>query len=676
MAEVTKEKAGKPQKMADSLTASIDPATQEMIARAQKLGVETVFDRAVTMKPCNIGMQGTCCKNCAMGPCRLPLPKAGIEGEDTRKGLCGATANTIAARNFARMVAAGASAHSDHGRSVAEVFLSVARKETEDYKIKDPGKLIAMAPHLGVATTVEKDGEVLDRDLDEIALEVAEKALAEWGKSEGELMYAKRAPQPLYERWKKLGVVPRNIDREVVEIMHRTHMGVDQDYKNLVKQCTRAALADGWGGSMLATDLQDVMFGAPSPLQSEANLGIMKQDHVNIIIHGHEPILSEMIVAAAQSKEMVEYAQSKGAKGIQLGGICCTGNEILQRHGVPPAGTFLQQELAIITGACDAMVVDVQCVFQNLANVAKCFHTKLITTHPIARMEQDNVLHIEFDEHHAMEDATRIVKMAIDNFKNRGAEVMIPRYKAVQIAGFGVESIEYHLGGTFRGSYYTLNDNIINGRIRGVAGVVGCNNARTKHNEAHIAIVKELIKNDVLVLTTGCNGIACAMEGLLTPETAQVFCGPGLAEVCETVGIPPVLHLGSCVDNSRILLAATEVVKAGGLGNDIQDLPAAGSAPEWMSEKAIAIGQYFVSSGVYTVFGYHMPLDGAPVLKDYLYEELEKVYGGMWDCEPDPIKHAHKMIAHIDKKRKALGIDKARERVLMDMADRREMEAK
>ncbi|MEJ2656834.1 MAG: anaerobic carbon-monoxide dehydrogenase catalytic subunit [Desulfobacterales bacterium] len=674
MAEVKKEKVAKAPKVADPIGASIDPATQEMIARAQRLEVETVFDRAVTMKPCNIGMQGTCCKNCAMGPCRLPMPKSGIEGEDTRKGLCGATANTIAARNFARMVAAGASAHSDHGRAVAEVFLSVARKETEDYKIKSPERLIQIAPHFGVATTVEKDGEVLDRDFDEIALEVAEKALAEWGKPEGEIMYAKRAPQPLYERWKKLGVVPRNIDREIVEIMHRTHMGVDQDYKNIAKQCTRASLADGWAGSMIATDLQDVMFGAPSPLQSEANLGVMKEDHVNIIIHGHEPILSEMIVAAAQSREMVEYAHSKGAKGIQLGGICCTGNEILQRHGVPPAGTFLQQELAIITGACDAMVVDVQCVFQNLANVAKCFHTKLITTHPIARMEQDNVEHIEFDEHHAMEDAKRIVKMAVDNFGNRGADIMIPRYKAAQIAGFGVESIEYHLGGTFRGSYYTLNDNIINGRIRGVAGVVGCNNARTRHNDAHITIVKELIKNDVLVLTTGCNGIACAMEGLLTPETAQVFCGPGLAEVCETVGIPPVLHLGSCVDNSRILLAATEVVKAGGLGNDICDLPVAGSAPEWMSEKAIAIGQYVVSSGIYTVFGYHMPLDGAPEFRNYLYKEFEKIYGGMWDCEPDPIKHAHKMIAHIDKKRKALGIDKARERILMDMADRQALE--
>jgi anaerobic carbon-monoxide dehydrogenase catalytic subunit len=677
MAEDVKAKiaAKKAPKLADPIGASIDPATQEMLKRAQELGIDTVFDRAQQMKPCNIGLQGICCKNCAMGPCRLPLPKGGIEGEDTRKGLCGATANTIAARNFARMVAGGAAAHSDHGRSVAEVFMAAARKESDAYKIKDVPKLLSVANALGVDTTVEEDGEVKDRDIDEIALEVGTKALNEWGKAEGELLYLKRAPEPLYEKWTKAGVKPRNIDREVVEIMHRTHMGVDQDYKNIVKQCTRASLADGWGGSMLATDLQDILFGTPYPLQAESNLGVMKQDHVNIIVHGHEPVLSEMIVAMCQKPEIVEYAKSKGAKGIQLGGICCTANEIFQRHGVPQAGTYLQQELAIITGACDAMVVDIQCVFQNLANVAKCFHTKLITTHPIAKMEQDNVVHIEFDEHHALEDAERIVKMAIDNFQNRGAEVMIPQHKASAIGGFSVESIEYHLGGSFRGTYYTLNDNIINGRIRGIAGVVGCNNARTRHNEAHIKVVKELIKNDVIVLTTGCNGIACAMEGLLTPESAGVYCGPGLKEVCETVGIPPVLHLGSCVDNSRILLAATEVVKAGGLGKDISDLPAAGSAPEWMSEKAISIGHYFVSSGVYTIFGLHLPTSGAPVFHDYLSKELEKFYGGKWDLEADPIKHAHMMIAHIDKKRKELGIDKARERQLMSMEDRQKLEA-
>ena len=660
----------KAKKLADPVASSVDVATQEMIARSHELGVETIFDRALTMKQCAIGVQGTCCKNCSMGPCRLPLPKAGIEGEDTRKGLCGATANTIAARNFIRMIAGGAAAHSDHGRCVAEVFLSAARKETEAYKIKDIDKLLAVAGHLGVATTVEVDGEEVDRDLDEVAVEVGEVALNEWGKAEGELLYLKRAPEARYEIWKKQGVLPRNIDREIVEIMHRTHMGVDQDYKNLMKQGTRAAIADGWGGSMLATDLQDILFGTPYPLQSEANLGVMKEDHVNIIIHGHEPVLSEMIVAVAQKQEMIDYAKSKGANGIQLSGICCTANEMLQRHGVPLCGTFLQQELAIITGACDAMVVDIQCIMQNLANVAKCFHTKLITTHPIAKMEQDNVIHIEFDEHHAIEDAERIVKMACDNFQNRGAEVMIPKHKAPIIAGFGVESTEYHLGGSFRGTYYTLNDNIINGRVRGVAGVVGCNNARTKHNRDHITICKELIKNDVLVLTTGCTAIACAMEGLLVPEAAAVHCGVGLAEVCETVGIPPILHLGSCVDNSRILLAATEVVKAGGLGNDISEWPVAGSAPEWMSEKAISIGHYFVASGVYTVFGVTLPTSGAPEFHNYICKEFEDIYGGMWDVEPDPIKHAHMLIAHIDKKRKELGIDKARERVMMDFASR------
>jgi len=656
---------------------SIDPATQKMIARSRELEVETIFDRAQTMKACNIGVQGTCCKNCAQGPCRLPLPKSGIEGEDTRKGLCGATPSTIAARNFSRMVAAGAAAHSDHGRGVAETFLAAARKEVEDYKIKDPKKLLEIAPDFDVEITVEgKDGEVLDRDIDEIALEVAEKALAQWGQQEGEICTVKRAPKPRYELWKKLGVVPRGVDREIVEIMHRTHMGVDQDYENLEHQFTRAAIGDGWGGSMMATDLQDVLFGCPYPVRSSANLGVLKEDHVNIVIHGHEPLLSEMIVEAAELPEMVEFAKQKGAAGIQLSGICCTANEILMRHGVPLAGNYLQQELAIVTGAVDAMVVDLQCIMENIASVAQCFHTKIITTNPKAKIASGETIHIEFDEHTAFEDAKRIVKLAIENFPKREKEVIIPDNASELIAGFSYEAINYHLGGSFRGSYTPLNDNIINGRIRGIGGVVGCNNARTRHDDEHITIIKELIKHDVIVLTTGCSAIAAGKVGLLTPESAKVYCGPGLAEVCETVGIPPVLHMGSCVDNSRILMAATEVVKAGGLGNDISDLPAAGSAPEWMSEKAISIGQYFVASGVYTVFGgVPLPVTGSPVFQDYLFNELEDIYGGMWDFEADPVEHARKMIAHIDKKRKALGIDKARDRVLFDMAARRDMEA-
>jgi carbon-monoxide dehydrogenase catalytic subunit len=666
----------KPKKVVKPQEMSVDPATIKMIERSREMNIETIFDRAQTMKPCNIGIQGTCCKNCAQGPCRLPLPKSGIEGKDTRKGLCGATPETIAARNFARMVAAGAASHSDHGRGVAETFLAAARKETEDYRIQDTKKLLEIAPDFGVDILIEgEDGESLDRDIDEIAVEVGEKALAQWGQQQGEVCTLKRAPGPRYELWKKLGVIPRGIDRETVEIMHRTHMGVDQDYENLIEQCTRAALADGWGGSMIATDLQDVLFGCPYPIKSAANLGVLKEDHVNIIIHGHEPLLSEMVVQASELPEMVALAKEKGAKGIQLSGICCTANEILMRHGVPLAGNYLQQELAIVTGAVEAMVVDVQCIMENVANVAQCFHTKIITTNPRAKIASGETIHIEFDEHTAFEGAKKIVRTAIENFPNREQEVMIPGNTSELIAGFSYEAINYHLGGTFRGSYTPLNDNIINGRIRGVAGVVGCNNARTTHDEAHIIIVKELIKHDVLVLTTGCNAITCGKAGLLTPESAKVFCGPGLAEVCETVGIPPVLHMGSCVDNSRILMAATEMVKAGGLGNDLSDLPVAGSAPEWMSEKAISIGHYFVASGIYTVFGVTLPVSGAPVFEDYLYKKLEDIYGAMWDMEPDPIKHAHKMIAHIDRKRKALGIDKARDRVLMDMTDRQKLEA-
>jgi carbon-monoxide dehydrogenase catalytic subunit len=646
-----------------------------MLEKAARDGVETIFDRAETMKPCNIGIQGICCKMCAQGPCRLPLPKGGIEGKDTRKGLCGATPETIAARNFARMVAAGAAAHSDHGRGVAEVFLAAARGETSDYQLKDTVKLLEIAPDFEVATTVEVNGEVKDRDIKEIAIEVGEKALGEWGKQEGEIYYAKRAPKARYDLWKKLDIIPRGIDREIVEIMHRTHMGVDQDYENIVKQCSRAALADGWAGSMMATDLQDVMFGTPYPIHGQINLGVLKQDHVNIIVHGHEPLLSEMIVVAVNSPEIQEYTRSKGAKGIVLAGMCCTANEILVRHGMPIAGNYLQQELAIITGAVDAMVVDVQCIMENLADVATCYHTKLITTNPRAKIASGQTVHIEFDEHHALEDAKTIVKTAIDNFPNRRAEVLIPKEKEQMVVGFSYEAINYHLGGTFRGSYKPLNENIINGRIRGIAGVVGCNNARTCHDSSHLIIVKELLKNDVIVLTTGCNAMACGKAGLLTPEAAAVYCGPGLAEVCETVGIPPVLHMGSCVDNSRILMAATEVVKAGGLGKDISDLPAAGSAPEWMSEKAISIGQYFVASGVYTIFGVTLPVSGSPIFEDYLRNKLEGIVGGKWDIVVDPYEHARKMIAHIDAKRKALGIDKARERVLMDMADRQKLDA-
>jgi len=639
---------------------AIDGASIALLECAESDCHETCWDRHDQQGvQCGFGTTGLCCRHCAMGPCNIdPF------GYGPSRGVCGADADTIAARHFGRMTAAGASSHSDHGRGVAETFYHAVRGEAPGYGIKDEQKLLALA--------IDLDVEVVDREIKDIAIDVSDKAMAIFGNQFGEIPLIKRAPLKRQQIWRDLDVVPRGVDREVVEMMHRTHMGVDQYYKNIINHATRCALGDGWGGSMIATDLQDVMFGTPEPLHSMVNLGVLEEDEVNVIIHGHEPLLSELIVAASRDPEMIAYAAEKGAKGITLGGICCTANEILMRHGVPLAGDFLQQELALITGAVDGMVVDVQCVMQGLGPLSEKFHTELITTNRKAKIE--GATHIEFDEHDALASAKAILKKACDAFPNRG-KVNIPKDKTDLIAGFSHETISYLLGGTFRASYRPLNDNIINGKIRGIAGVVGCNNTKAPLDDYHVKMVKHLIKHDVIVLQTGCSAMACAKAGLMVPEAGPKYAGAGLAEVCETVGIPPVLHMGSCVDNSRILMAATAVVKEGGLGDDISDLPVAGAAPEWMSEKAISIGQYFVASGVYTVFGVTFPTLGARRLTDYLFNGIADELGGKWDFEPDPVKAADKMIAHIDEKRQALGLDKEKERVLYDMEMRRELDA-
>ncbi len=647
--------------MSDEKVRSIDGATVELLEKAQKEKISTVFARADELKPCPIGVEESCCKICAMGPCRMPRSKKGEE--KVRQGVCGATIDTVVARNFARKIAAGTASHSDHAREVVETFIKAAKGEAQGFTIKDEVKLLEVALDFGI--------EIEGRPAKDIAIELGEKAMLEFGKQSGELVYIKKAPLKRQEIWRKQGVVPRGIDREVVEIMHRTHMGVDQDYEHLVQQATRTALADGWGGSMISTDLQDIMFGTPVPTVGTINLGVLKADQVNIIVHGHEPLLPELLATASRDPEIKAMAEKVGAKGVNLAGMCCSANEILMRHGIPCAGNFLQQELALVTGAVDLMTVDVQCEMQGLQGVAECYHTKLVTTSDRAKIE--GATHIEFHPKNGLDTAKKILKMAIENYPNRRHEIYIPNYSQDIVAGFSHETINYLLGGIFRASYRPLNDNIINGRIRGVAGVVGCNNVRTTHDSAHIAMIKELIKNDVIVLTTGCAAMACGKVGLLTPEAAREYAGAGLLEVCETVGIPPVLHMGACVDNSRILIAATAMVKEGGLGDDISDLPAAGAAPEWMSEKALAIGQYFVASGVYTIFGTTWPTVGSERVTRHLFEELEEVYKGKWAFEMDPIKGAQMMIAHIDKKRKALGIDKARDRVLFDMAMRRAM---
>jgi len=623
---------------------SVDKASLEMIEIGKKNGLETAWDRYEKMLPqCGFGQLGICCRVCTMGPCRIdPF------GEGAQKGVCGATADIIAARNLIRMIASGAAAHSDHGRDIAHTLLMASEDKTQGYSIKGKKRLLELAGEMKI--------KIEGRTEKEIAHDVAEKAFAEFGQQHGELQFTHRAPKKRQELWRKLGVVPRGIDREIVEIMHRTHIGVDNDHENLIKQEIRASLGDGWGGSMVATDLSDVLFGEPTPVRSQANLGVLKEDEVNIVVHGHEPTLSDVIVDAASDPELVKLAKESGAKGINLAGMCCTANEVLMRHGIPVAGNFLQQELAIITGGVDLMIVDVQCIMPALGSLAQCYHTKIISTSPKAKFP--HVQHVEFDEHKAFDIAKKIVRMGVENYKNRKKELVnIPDEKMDLVAGFTAENVFNLLGGKYRATYRPLNDAIISGRLRGAVGIVGCNNPKIKHDSGHVLLAKELIKKDVLVVVTGCSAIADAKAGLLKPEAAYEYAGKGLKEICETVGIPPVLHLGSCVDCSRILTTLCHVINEGGLGEDISDLPVAGAAPEWMSEKAVSIAFYVASSGVYTVLGLPFPVEGARELTKLLTEKFDEKIGANFAFEPDPIKAADLIIKHLDKKREALKLN-------------------
>jgi carbon-monoxide dehydrogenase catalytic subunit len=645
---------------------SANEAAEKVIEWGESKGIETCFERAEKLKPCPIGASGACCKVCHMGPCRL----VGKNAEEEARGVCGATLPTVAARNFLRMIAAGTAAHSDHARGMAFALLAVANGETKDYKITDVRKLYRVAGYLNV--------EFEGRPVNDVARDVAAKLIDDFGRQKGEINYLSRAPKKTQERWKKWDIVPRGVDREVCEAMHRTNVGVDHEPDHLLLHGLKTALADGWAGSMISTDVTDILFGTPAPVKAEASFGIFKEDEVNLVVHGHEPLLAETMVDVVSEPELLAYAQSKGAKGINLGGMCCTANEVLMRHGIPTAGGFTNQELGIMTGLVDLMSVDVQCIMPAITELSKKFHTKIVTTSEKAKIQ--GAEHVEFDEHRAKEIAREIVKMAIDNYPNRKATGSHITDKFPVIAGFSQEYIEYMQGGRWRGSFRPLNDAIMAGRIRGVVGLAGCDNPRVPSTGLHRFLATELIKNDVLIVSTGCGSAACGTSGYLTPEMALENAGPGLREVCEAIGIPPILHLGACVDNSRILTIASAMAAEGGLSDEIGGMPAVGIAPEWMSEKAIAIGCYFAASGVPVIFGGESPVEASAEVTKIMTEVWFERFMGALHFEPDPEKMLAMALHYIDAARDRLKLRKyepgkfGAERVLMDMAARREIE--
>ena len=621
----------------------MEAATERLLETGRQVGADSWQQRVKNQTPhCKFGEEGICCRICSMGPCRI-TPKA-------PRGICGCDVHGIVARNYLRFTAGGSATHSDHGREICHTLYQT--REGGNYTVKDPAKLKRIAGEWGVETE--------GKDIYDLAHEIAEMALMEYGKPFGTQRWLSRAPEHTRKLWHDAGIEPRAIDREVSQSLHMTHMGCSSLPEALIRQSLRAGLSDGWGGSMCGTEFSDVLFGTPKPVDTTANLGVMEKDMVNIVVHGHDPSLSEMIVFYAQDPEMIALAKSYGAKGINVCGVCCTANEVAMRHGIPMAGNFLQQENVVLTGACEAIVVDVQCIFPALGPLSKCFHTKFVTTSPIARMPDSE--YIEFHEETAADNAKAIVKMAVENFQNRNQDLVnIPQLKSKARVGYSVEAIKKCLDGVTNshvdelGTLKPLADVVKAGVLRGAVAMVGCNNPKVRPDTAHIELMKKLLKNDIIVIVSGCSAQAAAKAGLMDPE-AKEFCGEGLKRVCELVGIPPVLHMGSCVDISRMMVLASDLAKDWGC--NISQIPLCGCAPEWMSEKAVSIGNYVVSTGIDTFLGVDPYSKGSEEVTELLQGEtgIKQWVEANYTVELDIEKMGDMMIERIEQKRAALGI--------------------
>ncbi len=620
---------------------TIDPAALEMLEHTADMGISTQFDRYLAQQPqCKFGLTGVCCKICIQGPCRVIPTKKGAD-----RGICGARDYTIVARNVARYIAGGASAHSDHGREIAHTLLATAEGKAPDYRIKDSEKLHAVAKKVGI----EVEGR---RDVD-IAKDVALLALEDFGSHTEEPCnwLDTNIDDERKSKFKKTRITTPAIDRSVVQLLHQTHMGTDADPVSIIFGGLQAALAD-FTGMSLATDISDILFGTPEPVKTTANLGTLKKEMVNIAVHGHNPVLSEMIVEAVD--ELQDEAKAVGAEGINLVGICCTGNEVLMRQGVPTATNFGSQELAIMTGVLDAMVMDVQCIAPGVQEICNCYHTQVISTIKFSKIP--GAAHVEFDPHNAKETAVKIVRMAIQRFNKRRDDLIhIPQFKKDVIGGFSLESLMDLLATVNPESpIKVLTDAIKSGEIKGVCAFAGCNNQKTVHDQSIIKIAEEMAKNDVFLVSTGCSAGAFAKLGFLSPEGVEKYAGPGLKaligrlEKASGTELPLIFHMGSCVDNSRVQQLWHNM--AADMGVSVPRLPFVATAAEAMSEKAISIGSWVVAMGIPCHVGVLPPIEGSPLMYDLVTQVARDVFGGYFMFETNPEKAAEMLLERLEKR--------------------------
>ena len=622
----------------DVIERTPDPAVREMLLHMEQAGIETPFDRFDAQKPhCGFGLSGTCCKNCHMGPCRI-TPKS-------PKGVCGADAHVIVARNILRWVAAGVGAHGARGREVM-LALKGAAEGNLDIPILGPEKVITTAKSFGIFND-EKSVQEMAGEISMILLEDLCRTLPGPHRTLETL-----APKERIAVWRELDILPIGAYHEVFEALHRTTTGTDGDWENLMRQVLRCGLAFAWSSVAGSAIAMDCLYGLPKRSRITTNLGVIQTGSVNVAVHGHSPVLVTAIVKAARRADLIAVAQSKGAEGIRLYGICCSGHSALAKFGdVHPLASAVGAELVLATGAMDLWVADVQDVFPGIMDVAACFHTRVVTTSDSARLP--GAIHLGFDHHHsnlaqADELAERIIGMAIDAFHQRDAgKVFIPQARMDAEVGFSVENVLATFGGA-----PVLREHLTSGRIRGIVNLVGCNNPKVVYEEAVVLVAQALIAHDIIVLTNGCAAYALLKTGYCLPEALQES-GSGLREALGPHNLPPVWHMGECLDNARATGMFRAVAEA--TGEPLKNLPLAFSSPEWSNEKGVGAALGFRLLGLNSYHCIEPPLSGSDKVSRFFYQDTQALLGSVMVVDEDPQSLAARIIADLDDRRTALG---------------------
>ena len=613
-----------------------DPAVREMILRQNQLGFDTTFDRFDSQQPqCGFGMAGICCKICNMGPCKIT--------SKSPKGVCGADADLIVARNLLRSAAAGAAQHGMHGR---EVILSLkwAAEGKLDLPILGQQKIKDTAKAFGIKTE--------RRSIKKIASELADILLEDMSRTvPGDYKIIEALGSEERKKvWKELDILPISAYHEVFEAYHKTGVGTDGDWKSIMQQFLRCGLAFTYSGVVSTSIATDGLFGVGDRVTSKVNIGALKKGYVNIAVHGHLPTLVSEIVRVGQEEKFINLAKEAGAKGIRFYGICCSGLSAMYRYaGVIPLSNAVSAELVLGTGALDLWIADVQDVFPSIMEVAKCFRTTVVTTSESARLP--GAERFEYDHHHSnigetRELAEKIVLRGIESFKDRqGIPVYIPPYEVDAEVGFSPEYVHKHYG-----SMKPLYEAVKEGKILGIVNIVGCNNPKVVYEKCVIDVANALLRNNILILTNGCASFPLMKMGYFN-VSGQEHAGESLKEFLGD--LPPVWHVGECIDNTKSSGIFAGV--AGEAGKPLYEMPFAFSSPEWSNEKGIDAALGFRLMGINSYHCVEAQIHGSKNVIEFLKEGTKELLGSVMVVDTNPDSLGEKIVADIIEKRKALG---------------------